>query len=124
MVDGYYLDPIHAPVSFVANIYGLTDPWMGGTRFMARMADKADSFVIVGCDDSHHWWTLYGMFSDKAAGLVDLDFTPKAPHVGMLKCSFKPGSISFLDDKGEPTNMWPQLFPTSEFEFAVKDNHR
>ena len=122
-VDGYYLDPIHAATSFVANIYNLPDPWMGGTRFMARMKDKLDSFVVVGCDDSHYWWTLYGTFSDKAAGAVDLDFGPKAPHVGMLKCAFKPGSIAFLNDAGEPTNIWPQLKPSADFEFQIKDCH-
>jgi len=117
-----YIDPIHAPVTFSANIYGVPDPWMGGIRFMAKDPSSPEDFTLVGCDDNIHWWTLYGKFSDAATGAVDLDFGPKAPAVGKLKCLFKRtspnfGAIAFLSGEGVPNNSWPQLEATPDFAF-------
>jgi len=123
LVDGFYIDPIHAPPTFHANIYEVKDPWMGGVRFFARKANAVDEFIIVGCDDNIHWWALDGRFSHKDTGSVVIDFGWKAPRVGLLRCLFRRdspvfGSIAFLNDQAQATNVWPQLTPTPEFEFA------
>ena len=127
-VDGVYIDPIHAPTTFSANIYNVPDPWMGGIRFMAPDASDPLKFTAAGCDDNIHWWTLYGTFSDPASGAIDLDFGPKAPAVGKLKCLFKRtsatfGAIGFLDRSGSGLieNSWPQLEATADFAFVPLD---
>ena len=101
-VDGYYIDPIHAPPSFKANIYDVADPWMGGVRYMARKSDTPDEIVIVGCDDNLHWWTLDGTFAHKDTGSVVIDFAHKAPHVGFLRCLWRRDSPTFASVRLRP----------------------
>jgi hypothetical protein len=106
-----------------SNIYGLSAPWYGGIRICGRSKEGDDEFLCIGCDDGVHFWVLNGKFSDASTGAVDMDFTPKAPGVGMLKCSYSPGALSFLNDDGAVGNTWSRLKPTGDFDLETQTKH-
>ena len=114
-VGGIYTDPFHAPTTASANIFGYDTPWFGGLRFIGSSKETPTKFTTIGCDDGYHFWMLAGEFTGGAYGeegalAVDMDFTPKAPGVGLLKCSYAPGSLSFLNDDGITVgNTWSRL---------------
>jgi hypothetical protein len=118
-----YTDPFHAPVKAGANIYGFGGPWYGGIRIIGRNKSAPSKFVTIGCDDGVHFWMLGGQFTDARLGTVDLDFTPKAPHVGMLKCLYVPGALSFLGDDNKIENTWSRLNADSSFDLDVATKH-
>ena len=125
-IGGVYTDPFHSPVTCGANIFGVRAPWFGGLRICGRSsASDIQNFMTIGCDDGYHWWVLTGSFSDPTAGNVDMDFTPKAPGVGMLKCAFRPdaSAIDFLNDDGGVGNTWSRLKPTSDFDMTPVTKH-
>ena len=142
-IGGIYTDPYHSPTSGSSNIFGFNVPWFGGIRIIGNHNisndddsddgnndddddDDSNKFITIGCDDGFHWWVLTGKFTNKSKGHIDMDFTPKAPGVGMLKCSYKPGALSFL--KKEDTdniiglqstavvdNIWSRLIAPPEY---------
>lgn len=114
-IGGIYTDPFHAPTTASANIFGYNAPWFGGLRFIGSSKETPTKFTTIGCDDGYHFWMLAGEFTGGASGkegalAVDMDFTPKAPGVGLLKCSYAPGALSFLNDDGITVgNTWSRL---------------
>jgi hypothetical protein len=122
-VGGIYTDPFHSPTTASANIFGCGDPWFGGLRILGRNQQVPEKFVCIGCDDGYHFWVLNGEFTDLDSGALDMDFTPKAPGVGLLKCSYQPGALSFLGDDGKVGNTWSRLVPTSDFDLAGQTKH-
>jgi len=119
-VGGIYTDPFHAPITASANIFQVDAPWFGGIRILGRdTKDGPGKFLCIGCDDGFHFWVLTASFADETTGSVDMDFTPKAPGVGMLKCSYAPGALSFLEDDGKTVgNTWSRLRPTAGFDLT------
>lgn len=127
-IGGVYTDPFHSPVTASANLYGLPSPWYGGIRILApnNNSNKIDGIVCIGCDDGIHWWTLTGTIlppeqQDDGSNITKLsmDFTPKAPGVGLLRCGFDhvKGALHFYDDDNEEVigNTWSRLTTTSSF---------
>jgi hypothetical protein len=117
-MDGIYTDPFHAPTKASANIFGFASPWFGGLRFIGSSKETPTKFTTIGCDDGYNFWTLTGESTGSASVgeegapfAVDMDFTPKAPGVGLLKCSYTPGALSFLNDDGTVGNTWSRLKP-------------
>jgi hypothetical protein len=124
-IGGIYTDPFHSPTKVSANIFGFDAPWYGGIRLCGRVTKDSKQFVTIGCDDGVHFWVLTGEFTDptNSNGAVDMDFTPKAPGVGRLKCSYVPGALSFLGDDGKVENTWSRLIPTDDFELLLQTKH-
>jgi hypothetical protein len=126
-IGGIYTDPLHASTTGGSNIFGFSDPWFGGLRFIGRKNKDGTStpseFTTIGCDDGFYFWVLTGEFTDMGTGAINMDFTPKAPGVGLLKCSYAPGALSFLDDNGKVGNTWSRLLASSEFDLAVATKH-
>lgn len=115
-VGGMYTDPFHAPTSASANLYNLPVPWFGGLRFLGRATEDAKDFVCIGCDDGIHFWTLLGEFTDATTGKIRMDFTPKAPGVGLLQCKFEgnKGALHFYEEDGTTIgNTWSRLTASS-----------
>merc|ERR1719291_1246254 len=56
---------------------------LSGIRMIAEHPDKAGRFVIIGTDEGALFWTLTARFSDRAAGVLQVDFSFKggAPDV-------------------------------------------
>jgi hypothetical protein len=122
-VGGIYTDPFHSPATASANIFGLESPWYGGLRILCRHEEAPEKFLCIGCDDGFHFWVLTGEFTDLATGAVSMDFTPKAPDVGLLQCSYVPGALSFLGNDGKGENTWSRLVPGNDFDLAVQTKH-
>ncbi|CAB9506530.1 expressed unknown protein [Seminavis robusta] len=135
-VGGVYTDPNHAPTKASANLYDLKDPWFGGIRVLGRTdpasttSSTGTDFVCIGCDDGIHWWTLTGTFNDLKASppKVTMDFTPKAPGVGLLQCAFEStsstGSLHFYEEDGTTIgNTWARLTPTQDFDLQTLTKH-
>lgn len=122
-IGGIYTDPFHSPTTVSANIFGCQAPWFGGIRVCGRTTDTAQDFVCIGSDDGFHFWTLKGAYTDMALGAIDMDFAPKAPGVGMLKCSYVPGALSFLENDGSVGNTWSRLKPIKAFGLAIQTKH-
>eukprot|EP00961_Rhodomonas_salina_P047132 632815-Rhodomonas_salina.2 len=121
-IGGIYTDPLHAPTTASANIYNIPGPWFGGLRFISWKKEEPEPFVCIGCDDGVHWWTLSGKFSDVSTGAIDMDFTPKAPGVGFLKCKYVPGALSFLDGD-KIANTWSRLTANSGVALEPQTKH-
>jgi hypothetical protein len=123
-IGGIYTDPFHAPTTASANIFGFSDPWFGGLRFIGRNdKDGPSKFTTIGCDDGFYFWVLTGEFTDMETGASTMDFTPKAPGVGLLKCSYAPGALSFLDNNGKVGNTWSRLLAINGFDLDVATKH-
>lgn len=122
-IGGIYTDPFHSPTTASANIFGYDAPWFGGIRICGSKKDSPQDFVCIGSDDGIYFWTLKGKYTDINAGLIDMDFTPKAPGVGNLKCSYVPGALSFLENDGSVGNTWSRLTPNSEFDLVTQTKH-
>jgi hypothetical protein len=153
-IGGIYTDPYHSPISGGSNIFGFNVPWFGGIRIIGNKNisssnsnsnsnvkddnnddtnenNNNEKFITIGCDDGFNWWVLSGKFTNNKIknGDIDMDFTPKAPGVGMLKCSYKPGSLSFLDtddNTGITTvdNIWSRLIATAAKDDSIDDESR
>lgn len=131
-IGGVYTDPFHSDTeNNSSNIFGAAAPWYGGIRLCGQMSQQNANkdFVCIGNDDGVHFWTLKGSFltnenagqedqqqgdqATTASARVQMDFTPKAPGVGLLQCSLQPGALSFLNENnGETTNTWSRLKAT------------
>jgi hypothetical protein len=122
-IGGVYTDPFHSPTTASANIFGFESPWYGGLRILGRNKEAPERFLCIGCDDGFHFWVLTGEFSDLPTGAVTMDFTPKAPGVGLLQCSYVPGALSFLGDDGKTENTWSRLVPGGDFDLTVQTKH-
>ena len=129
MIGGVYTDPNHSPTKASANLYKLKDPWFGGLRFLGQRQSsqntKDPNFVCIGCDDGIHFWTLTGTFTDltEKPNKITMDFTPKAPGVGLLQCGFdsQAGAIHFYEDDGRTIgNTWRRLQATMDSNFALE----
>lgn len=125
-IGGIYTDPFHSSTTASANIFGFSAPWFGGLRCIAtRNSNKDDpsKFITIGCDDGLYFWVLTGEFTDMKTGASNMDFTPKAPGVGLLKCSYAPGALSFLDGNGKVGNIWSRLLASNGFDLDVETKH-
>lgn len=130
-IGGIYTDPFHSPITAGANVYGVSTPWLGGLRILSPRPDDASKFICIGCDDGIHFWVLNGCFvgdtvaADGTGRAVTMDFSPKAPGVGLLNCSYEPGRLSFLGGAEGKTieNTWSRLKPTAEFETTPLGKH-
>lgn len=137
LIDGIYTDPFHSPTTAGANLYNLPAPWLGGLRFLARRRDDKSEFLCIGCDDGIHFWTLYGKVQDENTGKVVMDFTPKAPGVGLLQCGFDitshkegeeggGGALHFYESEfgiSAIGNTWRRLYATSDFAMEPQLKH-
>ena len=48
---------------------------------------------------------------------ISMDFTPKAPGVGLLQCRYDPGAFHFFEDDGTTIgNTWSRLTSTPELK--------
>lgn len=124
-IGGIYTDPFHSETSDnSSNIFGYEAPWYGGIRVCGRTSPDSKEFVCIGNDDGFHFWTLEGKFTgDDDDSAVEMDFTPKAPGVGLLQCSYQPGALSFLNDNKEVANTWSRLTPTTDFALTEQTKH-
>ena len=132
-LGGLYTDPNHSPITCGANLYHLPPPWYGGLRFLGRSTTSSTDFTCIGCDDGIHWWTLTGAFviGAKASDVVKkitMDFTPKAPGVGLLQCGFDDktgaGVLYFYEDDGSTIeNTWSRLKPSPDFALGPQLKH-
>jgi hypothetical protein len=123
-IGGVYTDPFHSPTTVSANIYGLKAPWFGGIRIFGSTKEKPEQIQCIGCDDGVHFWTLRVEMQTGITGIMTIDFTPKAPGVGLLKCKYRAGDISFLEEDGATVgNTWSRLIPTDEFDLDVEQKH-
>lgn len=131
-IGGAYTDPFHSTVKAGANLYNLSGPWYGGLRFLARPSPSSTDFTCIGCDDGIHFWTLNGSFGGEknAAGVekVTMDFTPKAPGVGVLQCGFDAASgagvLHFYEDDGTSIgNTWSRMKPSPDFGLEKQLKH-
>ena len=122
-IGGIYTDPFHSPTTASANIYGVDAPWFGGIRICAKTTP--DEFLCIGCDDGLAFWVLKGAFTDDDGAMIEMDFSPKAPGVGLLKCSYSAtaGTIDFLDNDGSVGNTWSRLKPTADFDLKMQTKH-
>lgn len=97
MIGAVYSDPFHA----------IEKSW-GGVRVIAA---SGDDVTVVGCDDGTHFWTLLGKFND--APKLAIDFSPKAPRVGLLSATARDAYLEFADG-----NKWGKLVG----EFGTADD--
>jgi hypothetical protein len=121
-IGGIYTDPFHSDTSNnSSNIFQVTAPWFGGIRVCATTATK--KLLVLGSDDGHHFWTLEGKFANDDTA-VAMDFTPKAPGVGLLQCLYPTGKIEFLDADGTTvSNTWSRLTATESFKLQDQTKH-
>lgn len=89
VIGAVYSDPFHA----------IKESW-GGIRVIASSA--SGDVTVVGCDDGEHFWTLLGKFNN--APKLDIDFSPKAPRVGLLAATARDAYLEFADG-----NKWGKL---------------
>ena len=99
-IGGIYTDPFHSPVTARANIFGFQGPWYGGLRILSRVMNNSNQFVALGCDDGLYFWTLTGTIDD-TSNATEMDFTPKAPGVGLLSGQLRRGALDFLGTRPE-----------------------
>mmetsp|Transcript_26366 Transcript_26366/g.83499 ORF Transcript_26366/g.83499 Transcript_26366/m.83499 type:complete len:210 (-) Transcript_26366:54-683(-) len=82
-VGGLYFDAKH--FSSTGSVKGL--------RFVAA---AGDTVTLVGSDDGIQFWGLTGSFTDKASGIISVDFTPKGGPAG-LSGTFNGDKIEWKD---------------------------
>lgn len=131
-IGGVYTDPNHSPITASANLYHLPAPWYGGIRILGRQDPSSKDFLCIGNDDGIHWWTLKGTFTEdttptqEVVAKIDMDFTPKAPGVGLLQCGFQAnkGNLHFYQDDGSTIgNTWSRLVATDRLELEPQVQH-
>jgi len=87
LIGGFYADPNHYQSGSFA-----------GTRMISdKQGDTAgDVLTLVGSDDGTQFWTLTGHWTDKAAGKISVDFSPKGGPSD-LQGTFSDSKITWQD---------------------------
>lgn len=86
-VGGFFTDPNH-----------YEEGTLSGTRMISDIVGDAstDAVTLIGSDDGDSFWTVSGVFTDKVAGAMVVDFSPKGGPASFT-ATFANDNLTFQD---------------------------